>query len=208
MEQRAAILDIVNGKEVDEAAIPQLPEKANAIKRFEHTRDGKPTVVKTLKARYGHLVNNNTCVTKFNTLEALSEKYDKEPQVKKEPIAPKKKAADAKKTLPSTLTRRREGRGRGRDRTAKAVTGSEVKEEGAEDEEDAEMEVTDEATGGDQDVEVIDDADIDRDQIKYGEFGKPAHQRRSMVRSKLARKRSKSVGKNGFLNWHNMAASS
>lgn len=108
----------------------------------------------TLQSRYGHLVNNNTCVTKFNTLEALSERYDKEPIVKVE-----KKTAE-KRTLPSTLTRRRSGRGR--DRTEKAVTGSAAESAvKVEEEEDDTME------------DAVDENDIDRDQIRYGDYGKP-----------------------------------
>jgi hypothetical protein len=182
LEQRAAILSTVKGEEVDESALPVLPEDANAIKRFVHTRDGKAPKVHTLKSRYGHLANNNTCITKFNTLEALSEKYDKVPRVKKEgdSFVKKKKTtpADKEATLPSTMTRRRTGRGR--DRTAKPVTGSDLTVKEEESKEEAEM--TD-ANGAEEDAEMVDDNDIDRDQVKYGEFGKPAHERKSKVRS-------------------------
>lgn len=201
MEQRAAILDTVLGKDVDESSVPQLPELSNAPKRFVHTRDGKPQQVMTLKARYGHLHNNNTCITKHNTAEALAERYGDMPQVKvEEPVAvvEEKKSKTKKADLPSTMTRRRS---RGRDRTTKQVAGSAVKQEGEEDDEDM-MDTTAAATAMTTDADaVVDEDDIDRDAVKWGEFGKPAHQRKIKVRSLLARKRSKSKGKNGFLNW-------
>lgn len=215
MEQRAAIIRTIQGEKVDESALPVLPEKANAPVRFEHTRDGKAPFRHTLQTRYGHLVNNNTCVTRFNTLEALKEKYDTVPQVKKEegveqPAAAsdkKKKlsSADKAKQLPSLLTRRMSGRGR--DRTAKPVTGSTPvkQEDGDEAMADGDDE---EATAAPASAAVEVDAEEMEgdDQVRYGEYGKPAHVRRS--KSKLSRRRAKSKGRNGFLNFHNMAATS
>lgn len=213
LEQRAAIIRTIKGEEVDEAQIPQLPEKANAPSRFQHTRDGSAPVRHTLRSLYGHLAESNTCVTKFNTLEALKERYDKQPSVKKEeessltPALRGKKlsVADKQAALPGMLTRRRSGRGR--DRSEKVVASSTpVKSEpGADADGDADMD----AEAANDAVEVDDEEDDpDSDKVRYGDYGKPVRQRRSMARSKLARRRSKSKSKSGFLNWHNMAASS
>lgn len=219
LEQRAAIIRTIQGESVDESTLPVLPEKANAPVRFEHTRDGKAPFRHTLATRYGHLVNNNTCVTKFNTLDALKERYDKAPAVKKEegmdtgsssssvtPALRKKKLSSAAKQaeLPSMLTRRRSGRGRDRSEKSIAASSTPVKAEQVDDDDAAMADDNEE-----QEVEEIDDKDdIDRDQIRYGDYGKPVRERKSVIRSKLARKRSKSKSKGGFLNWHNMAASS
>lgn len=208
LEQRAAIIRVVEGEEVDESALPVLPEDANAPKRFAHTKDGKPPVVHTLKSRYGHLAHTNVSITKFNTLEALKERYDKKPagqqvKVKKEeddeelPSA----AAAAEQKLPTTMAQRRS---RGRDRTSRSVTGSSAAEPAAAAAaaESVKVESGDEMADGEEVV------DLEDDSVRYGEFGKPAHVRQSVKRSKLARKRSKSKSKNGFLSWHNLAASS
>ena len=40
---------MIKGEVVDESTIPQLPEDANAPKRFAHTRDGKPPVLEALE---------------------------------------------------------------------------------------------------------------------------------------------------------------
>jgi len=214
LEQRAAILSVVKGEEVDEAAIPVLPEDANAPKRFEHTRDGKAPKKHTLLSRYGHLAHSNVSINKWNTLAALKERYDKHPavKVKEDDMAadePAAAAATPKKALPSTMAQRR---GRGRDRTSRSVTGSTpVKAEGVEDDEsmdDASASAAAISASAAAATASEDAGDLDDDTVRYGEFGKPAHQRRDLARSKLARKRSKSKSRNGFINFHNMAASS
>jgi len=225
LEQRAAIISTIKGEEVDESQIPQLPEVAHAPKRFVHTRDGTPHRVLTLKERYGHLAKSNTCITKFNTLEALKERYDKQPgvpsKVKKEEGATASSSSSSSsssstpRTLPSTVAARRSNRGR--DRTAKAVTSSssadvtvkqEPTDESMADEPSSAAAAAAEPIEVDGDEEDMDEEEDDDDKIRYGEFGKPAHMRRSKMRSKLARKRSKSKGRGGFLNWHNLAATS
>jgi hypothetical protein len=221
LEQRAAIISVVKGEEVDESAIPRLPEDANAPLRFEHTRDGKAKPKHTLLSRYGHLARNNVSITKWNTLEALKERYDKQPvgagvKVKKEEMADEPEVVTPKKAgLPSTMSQRRS---RGRDRTSRSVTGSSATPVKVEDDEDnamgaaaaaapaASASAAAAAAAVDDDDE--DEADLGDDSVRYGEFGKPAHTRRNLARSKLGRKRSKSKSKNGFVNWHNMAASS
>lgn len=189
----------MKGEEVNESAIPQLPEDSNAPKRFEHTRDGKAKRVHTLASRYGHLANNNVSITKFNTLEALKEKYDKKPAAVKVKKEESSEAGAASAKLPTTTAQRRS---RGRDRTSRSVTGS-SSADAVKVEDDEEM---GDATAASADEPV----DIDDDAVRYGEFGKPAHERagQAKIRSKLARKRSKSKAKGGFLNWHNLAASS
>lgn len=213
----------MKGEEVDESALPVLPEEANAPKRFVHTKSGKAPVVHTLLSRYGHLASNNVSKTKFNSLEALKERYDKAPaagagvKVKKEAAAAAasmddEAASSSASKLPSTMARR----SRGRDRTSRAVTGSAaVKVEGEDGMGDdlaasAAASSSSSSAAGPSGVGPIDVEDLGEDnddKIRYGEFGKPAHTRQDKSRSKHSRNRSKSKSKSGFLNWNKLASS-
>ena len=205
---------------MDESALPVLPEEANAPKRFVHTKSGKPPVVHTLLSRYGHLASTNVSKTKFNSLEALKERYDKVPvgagvKVKKEAPAAASMGDDeaasssAAAKLPTTMARR----SRGRDRTSRAVTGSAVKVEGEDsmgDDLAASSATSSSSAAGPSGVGPIDVEDLGEDnddKIRYGEFGKPAHTRQDKSRSKHSRNRSKSKSKSGFINWNKLASS-
>jgi hypothetical protein len=204
LEQRAAIIKVIEGEEVDESSLPVLPEVANAPKRFAHTKDGKPPRVHTLQSRYGHLAHTNVSITKWNTLDALKEKYDKKPggsgvKVKQEEEEDMTVVEEPKQKLPTTMAQRRS---RGRDRTSRSVTGSSAADTAAASASAAASAVPVKVEGEDDNMEDASEevVDLDDDTIRYGEFGKPAHVRQSVIRSKLSRKRSKSKSKGGFLN--------